>query len=88
MQHDGWSDVRGMATRFLLRDQAATDLIAMTLGEFFAPTVDDFLDFSKAAKPKPMKRESPWRKILDMLQLKSLFPTHILDKPKAPAPGR
>ncbi len=32
VQHDGWSDVRGMATRSHLRDEAATDLIAMTLG--------------------------------------------------------
>jgi catalase len=73
-QHDGWSDVRGMATRFHLRDNAATDLIAMTLGEFFAPTVDDFLAFTKAAQPTPIKRESPWRKILDMLQLKPRIP--------------
>src|SRR5579864_5953972 len=27
-QHDGWSDVRGMATRFYLSDERATDLIA------------------------------------------------------------
>src|SRR4051812_7351952 len=33
-QHDGWSDVRGMATRFHLAGGAATDLIAMTLAEF------------------------------------------------------
>jgi catalase len=74
VQHDGWSDVRGMATRFHLRDGAATDLIAMTLGEFFAPTVDDFLAFTRAAQPKPLRRESPWRKILDMLQLKPPMP--------------
>ena len=49
VQHDGWSDVRGMATRFHLRDGAATDLIAMTLGEFFAQTVDDFFAFTRAS---------------------------------------
>ncbi len=69
-KHDGWSDVRGMATRFYLKEGAATDLIAMTLGEFFAPTVDDFLEFTREARPQPMHRESPWRKILDYLQLK------------------
>jgi catalase len=38
VEHDGWSDVRGMATRFHLAGGAATDLIAMTLPEFFTPT--------------------------------------------------
>jgi catalase len=70
VQHDGRSDARGMATRFFLKEGAATDLIAMTLGEFFVPTVDDFLAFCKAAQPKPVRRESAWQKVLDMLQLK------------------
>ena len=69
-QHDGWSDVRGMATRFHLAEGAATDLIAMTLPEFFTPTPETFLDFAVAAKPAPYLRESPWRKILDMLRLR------------------
>jgi catalase len=73
-RHDGWSDVRGMATRFHLQGGAATDLIAMTLGEFFAPTVDDFLAFTKDAQQTPVQRESPWRKILDMLQLELPLP--------------
>jgi catalase len=69
-QHDGWNDVRGMATRFLLPSGAATDLIATTLREFFARNVEDFFEFTKLDKHKPYRRESPWRKILDMLQLK------------------
>ncbi len=69
-QHDGWSDVRGMATRFLLPGGAATDLIATTLREFFARNVEDFLEFTKADKHAAYQRELPWRKILDMLQLK------------------
>ena len=68
-QHDGWNDVRGMATRFHLKDGAATALIAMTLGEFFSRTVDDFFAFTAAARQTPVGRESPWLKILDMLRL-------------------
>ncbi|MBT1515104.1 catalase [Bradyrhizobium sp. SRL28] len=69
-QHDGRSDVRGMATRFLLPSGAATDLIATTLREFFARDVDDFSKFTKLDKHEPYQRESPWRKILDLLWLK------------------
>jgi catalase len=75
--HDGWSDVRGLATRFHLpKDETTelakeetTDLIAMTLPEFFTPTPETFLDFAKAAKPAQVTRESPWRKFLDLLEL-------------------
>jgi catalase len=67
--HDGWSDVRGLATRFHLANNATTDLIAMTLSAFFAPTPDTFLDFAIAAKPTPVTRESPWRKFRDLLEL-------------------
>lgn len=67
--HDGWSDVRGMAVRFHLVDGTDTDLIAMTLPEFFAPTPETFLDFAEAAKPRMYEAESPWRKICNYLQL-------------------
>ncbi|HWX61021.1 catalase [Bradyrhizobium sp.] len=69
-QHDGWSDVRGMATRFHLSDGRGSDLIATTLGEFFVRNVEDFFEFSEVAKLEPYPRRSPWRKILDILQLK------------------
>ena len=68
--HDGWSDVRGMATRFHLTSGPATDLIAMTLTAFFAPTPETFLDFAIEAKPTPVKRELPCRKLRDLLELK------------------
>jgi catalase len=74
VKHDGWSDVRGMATRFHLENGAATDLIAMTLPEFFVRTVDEFFAFTKASIPAPVRKESAWRKILDMLQLKPPLP--------------
>ena len=67
--HDGWSDVRGMAVRFRLSDGSDTDLIAMTLPEFFAPTPEAFLDFAKMAVPKPVTVETPWQKIAGLLRL-------------------
>ncbi len=67
--HDGWSDVRGMATRFHLGDGSATDLIAMSLPEFFTPTPETFLDFARDALPRPFRRETPWQKLRDMLHL-------------------
>jgi len=73
-QHDGWNDVRGMATRFHLDGGRATDLIAMTLGGFFVRSVDEFLDFTKSAQQTKVARESPLRKILDMLSLMPPLP--------------
>jgi catalase len=73
-QHDGWNDVRGMATRFHLGGDRATDLIAMTLGGFFVRSVDEFFDFTKSAQQTKTNRESPWCKIVDMLSLKPPLP--------------
>jgi catalase len=72
--HDNWSDVRGMATRFTLpapkpAENAYTDLIAMTLPEFFSSTPDEFQEFAWAARPTDYVAERPWRKFLDMLKL-------------------
>ena len=69
-QHDGWSDVRGMATRFHIPGERASDLIATTLGEFFVRNVDDFFEFTKIAKHETYQRRSRWRKVGDLLQLK------------------
>ncbi len=74
VEHDYWSDVRGMATRFHLTANAPTDLIAMTLREFFVNTVDEFLDFARSARQTPIAAESAWRKILDLIQLKQPMP--------------
>ncbi|WP_341367673.1 catalase [Yoonia sp. BS5-3] len=67
--HDGWSDVRGMAVRFHLPDGTDTDLISMTLPEFFAPTPETFLEFAEMAAPKPYKGQTPWQKIAGLLKL-------------------
>jgi catalase len=69
-QHDGWSDVRGMATRFHLPDGTATDLIATTLGEFFVRNVDDFFEFAEVAKLEPYPRRTWQQKLYDILRLK------------------
>ena len=74
VQHDGWSDARGMATRFHLADDRATDLLAMTLREFFSATPEEFLALSKAAQMVPVKPASAWSKISDMLHLKPPIP--------------
>ena len=87
VQHDGWSDVRGMATRFHLPDGRATDLIAMTLGEFFTPTVADFLAFTEASRPQPVQRRNPWRKILDLLQLRIPVPDPMPGEKTSAGPG-
>jgi catalase len=69
-QHDGWSDVRGMATRFHLLDGTGSDLIATTLGEFFVRNVEDFFEFAKVAKLEPYRRRHWLLKIADFLKLK------------------
>ena len=69
-QHDGWSDVRGMAVRFHLKNGTGSDLIATTLGEFFVRNVDDFFKFSEIAKREPFRRRHWLLKIFDFLQLK------------------
>jgi len=69
-QHDGWSDVRGMATRFHLSEGYGSDLIATTLGEFFVRNIDDFFEFTKIAKLEPYRRRRWWLKLWDLLRLK------------------
>jgi catalase len=86
-ERDGWSAVRGMATRFHLENDRATDLIMMTLGEFFVRTVDDFLEFTKASMEAPAVVESAWSKIKDMLQLKPPMPNPYPDQYRTNVPG-
>ena len=69
-QHDGWSDVRGMATRFHLSDGRGSDLIATTLGEFFVRNVEDFFEFTEVAKLEQYRRRRWWLKLWDILRLK------------------
>jgi catalase len=73
-QRYGWSDVRGFATRFHLPDSSATDLVSVTLPEFFAPTPQTFLEFTLAAKPTPVLRETPLQKFFGMLRFPPPMP--------------
>ena len=86
-KHDGWSDARGMATRFHLADGAATDLIAMTFREFFTPTPETFMAFFEAARPTPDVKLSAWEKLWQMMQLKHPPPDPLPDRPKSGAQG-
>lgn len=85
--HDGWSDVRGMATRFHLDGGAATDLVAMTLPIFFTQTPEAFLEFLETARPIPVRATSAWRKLLDLLQLVQPMPDPYPGERRSPAPG-
>jgi catalase len=74
VRNDDWSDIRGMATRFNLKD-GPTDLVSMTLPEFSNSTMEGFEEFVDMTIPMlAVTRESPWAKILDYLQLKQPFP--------------
>lgn len=73
-RNDSLIDVRGMATRFHLGEDRACDLIAMTLGEFFAATPDEFMAFTKESKPEAARGESAWQKLCDMLKLELPLP--------------
>ena len=70
VERDSASDVRGMATRFHLPDGSDTDLIAMTLGEFFTRSTDEFLELTRSAQPQPVQAEGWWRKMIDMLSFR------------------
>lgn len=86
IKRDGWSDVRGMATRFHLPGGAATDLIGMTLPEFFTPTPEGFLKFAVEATPAPVARQSSWQKLKDMLQLLQPLPDPYPGQTVSPVP--
>ena len=86
-RRDEVNDVRGMATRFLLKEHAPCDLIAMTLGEFFAPNPDEFMAFTKAATPVAPQRESAWNKFKDMLRLELPLPDPYAGQQYDSGPG-
>ncbi len=86
-EHDGWSDVRGMAVRFDLGEGQSTDLIAMTLPVFFAPDPETFLEFALHARPAPCEVASPWSKIKSYLKLQLPMPDPYPGQDERPNEG-
>ncbi|MBI1173325.1 catalase [bacterium] len=88
-QRDSWSDVRGMAARFHdpQDDTRATDLIAMTLPEFFNATPEGFAAFAQAAKSAPCRAQTPWEKLRDMLHLIQPMPDPYPGQTRRPDEG-
>ena len=86
-EHDGWSDVRGMAVRFHLAEGRSTDLVSMTLPVFFAPTPTTFLEFARNARPGRCRRETSWEKIKDYLRLQLPMPDPYPGQTERPNEG-
>ena len=47
------NDGRGMAVKFHLPDGSVTDMVGLTLGQFFVRTPEDFIEFLGATTPDP-----------------------------------
>lgn len=50
---DASKDGRGLAVKLYLDDGTRTDLVALTLPQFFVRTAEDFLEFTRARRPDP-----------------------------------
>jgi catalase len=50
---DADKDGRGLAVKLYLDDGSRTDMVAITLPQFFVRTPEDFLEFTRARKPDP-----------------------------------
>jgi len=74
VEDDEAIDVRGMATTFHLKGGEAVDLIMNTLPVFFSRNAQDFLDIAAAGRPKPVKAETFWSRLMDKLQLRQPRP--------------
>jgi catalase len=74
VEQDTAQDVHGLAAKFHLPSGATADLIAITLSQFFASTVDEFLGFAEAGVPVPVRPESWWGRLLDTLRLRPPAP--------------
>jgi catalase len=56
---DAQRDVRGFAVKFHLGDGVATDILSNTLPCFFVRTPEDFVEFSRAVRPRWRKPRKP-----------------------------
>ena len=78
-ERDNVPDVRGMAVKFRLDEGRETDLIMISLPVFFANTVEQFLGFTRAGIPQPIKVPSWWEQLVNTLRLRP--------PPTPPQPG-
>jgi catalase len=60
---DSAKDGRGLAVKLYLEDRSRTDLVAITLPQFFVRTAEDFLEFTRARKPDPETGQPDMAKI-------------------------
>lgn len=65
---------RGLSVKFHLPGDTETDLVAITVPVVPFRTVDDFLSFSAAAVPAPVRRPSLLASLVDKLALRSSPP--------------
>ena len=56
-------DGRGMAVKLYLDDGSRTDMVGITLPQFFVRTPDDFLEFTRARKPDPETGQPDMQKL-------------------------
>jgi catalase len=66
--HDSVHEARGMAIKFRLPDEKATDLLGVTTPVFIARTPEDFLELLEARKPDPESGEPDMEKLGAYLQ--------------------
>lgn len=62
-------DGRGLAVKFHLPDGSVTDMVGITLGQFFVRTPEDFINFQAAVSPDPATGQADLGKIEAFLQL-------------------
>jgi catalase len=60
---DSEKDGRGLAVKLYLEDGSRTDLVGITLPQFFVRTPEDFLEFTRARKPDPETGQPDLQKI-------------------------
>jgi catalase len=87
VERDNATDARGMATKFHLAEGRHADLVMMTLPVFFVPTPEDFLDFTAASRPQVVTPQPRWRKIVDLLSMRSPPPGPDLGTDTSSVPG-
>ena len=66
---DSAKDGRGLAVKLYLADGSRTDLVSITLPQFFVRTPEDFLEFTRARKPDPETGQPDMAKIGAFLEV-------------------